>query len=174
MHFLKKYYDEVVRRDLINKFPYTNINKLPKIVSVKLSFNFKKYDVNSCVSSLTALKGFGGSYGGRLKPNSSQISVVVRQGEPISCSVTLRKKKLSRFLELVLNNLMFKDLKVSVTEQKKGCVMFFKITNILLFQEFEENYQFFKDVAPLNVWVYTTGVSKEELKFLSHSYKIDS
>ena len=46
MNFLNKYSENVVKYDLINKFQYKRVNKLPILKFVILTFNFKKFDMN--------------------------------------------------------------------------------------------------------------------------------
>ena len=52
MNFLNKYSENVVKYDLINKFQYKMVNKLPIIKFVTLTFNFKKFDISIILKKL--------------------------------------------------------------------------------------------------------------------------
>ena len=56
MNFLKNYNENVVEYDLINKFNYKILNKIPKLKSITLTFKLKKSDTKTLISSLAALK----------------------------------------------------------------------------------------------------------------------
>ncbi len=169
MNFFKNYNENVVEYDLINKFNYKTLNKIPKLKSITLTFKLKKNDTKTLISSLAALKLLS-----QQKPtlNCSKISNVsfnIRKGQPVGCKVNLKKKILRQFLNLLINNLS--GLKNSINHNKTNSFSF-KISNILVFHNLEKNYQFFKSLSDLNITITTINCKNNELGFLLKANKL--
>lgn len=174
MCFLKKFYFNILQYEFINKFNYSNINKLPKLKAIYLTFDFKKYELKTLVDNLMALELLSSVNGFLIPSKVSKISLKVRKGTPVGCKVILRKKKLLSFLYKLLNTVSMINLnKSSISiQKKKGFKFSFRISNVLLFSELEENYSFFKKISGLNVVFITNSGSKKEIIYLLNSYKI--
>lgn len=168
MDFLNKYYKTVVKYDFINKFHYKLINKLPIIKSVTLSFNFKKFDIKLLISALTALELLTLNKGILIKSKVSNVSLKVRKGQPVGCKITLRKHQMNQFLFKILNKII-----INQTFKNKELINVFsiKLENILIFEEFEKNYRFFKNLSNLNITIKTTACNLKEFIFLITSFK---
>lgn len=174
MGFLKKYYTNVLQYEFVNKFNYSNINKLPKFSAIFLTFDLKKHDIKTLVDNLMALELLSSVNGFLIPSKVSKISVKIRKGTPVGCKVILRKKKLFKFLYKLLNTVVMSGLKknsISI-QNKKGFKFSFKISNVLLFSDLEENYSFFKKISGLNVVFVTNSNSKKEILYLLNSCKI--
>jgi len=169
MHFLEEYSKHVVKYDLINKFQYKLITKIPTLHFITLSFNLQRWNFKLLLSALAALELITLQKSILTKSKFSNISLKIRKGQPIGCKVTLRKIKMNSFLFNVLNkklnNLTFKN-------SKKNNLISLKINNILIFEELEQNYQFFKNLSNLNINIKTTNCSIKEFIFLTNSYKL--
>ena len=98
MVFLKEYYSNILQYEFINKFSYSNINKLPKFKSIFLTFDLKKHDLKTLIDNLIALELLSSVNGFLIPSKVSKISLKIRKGTPVGCKVILRKKKLFRFL----------------------------------------------------------------------------
>ena len=174
MVFLKEYYSNILQYEFINKFSYSNINKLPKFKSIFLTFDLKKHDLKTLIDNLIALELLSSVNGFLIPSKVSKISLKIRKGTPVGCKVILRKKKLFRFLYKLLNTVVISGLNnntISI-QKKKGFKFSFKISNVLLFSELEENYSFFKKISGLNIVFITNSSSKKEILYLLNSYKI--
>ena len=168
MHFLNKYTNNVVKYDLINKFQYKMVNKLPSIKFVTLNFNFKKFDIRLLVSSLSALELITLNKGVLVKSKISNVSLKIRKGQPIGCKITLRSNKMDQFLFKILN----KTVTINILKKKNSINLFsIKLNNILMFKELEQNYRFFKNLSHLNLSIKTTDCTFEEFGFLITSFK---
>ena len=169
MHFLTKYSEKVVIYDLINKFQYKIINKLPKLQLVSLSFNFKKFDAKLLISALASLELLTLNKSVLTKSKVSNVSLKIRKGQPIGCKITLRKHTMNKFLFKILNKLI-----LNKTFKKNTSVNMFsiKLNNMLVFKELEQNYQYFKNLSDLSINIKTTKCTFEEFLFLMVSFKL--
>ena len=172
MKFLKNYSKSIVKYDLINKFTYKKISNIPKLEKIILNFTFKKYEFKSLLSSLVALELLTFQRPTVTKSKVSNISLKVRKGNPIGCKLTLRKNNMFNFFFKLLNE-FFKTTGKKVSSKKQKNKSFsFMIKNILIFDELEKNYRFFKNLSNLNVTLVTNSRNTNSLLFLLKSYKI--
>lgn len=169
MNFLKNYNENVVEYDLINKFNYKILNKIPKLKSITLTFKLKKSDTKTLISSLAALKLLSQQNPTLNCSKVSNISFNIRKGQPVGCKVNLKKKILRQFLNLLINDLS--GLKKSINRNETS-IFSFKISNILVFHHLEKNYQFFKNLSDLNITVTTINCKNNELGFLLKANKL--
>lgn len=170
MFIFNQYKEDIVKYDLINKFHYKNTLKIPKLTSIILNFNLNKWDTKSLILLLSSLKLITLQ---NPKITTSKISNVVfkiRKGQPIGCKLTLRSMQMNKFLFKILNKLVpkFKIHKTNI----KTSMFSFTLKNVLLFNELEQNYQFFKTMPNLTVHVKFTECSFKELICLLKSYKL--
>lgn len=170
-NIFKNYHENVVKYDLVNKFNYKNIKQLPKLKSITLTFKLKTHNVKELISSLAAIKIISYQHPSLTLSKVSNVSFNVRKGQPVGCKVTLRKKKLRLFLNLIINNTPVIKKKINY---KNNFLFSFKISNILTFNKLEKNYQFFKNLNGLDISIVTTETTYENFLFLLKSYKIEA
>lgn len=171
MDFLKHYHENVVRYDLINKFFYKNVDNTPKLKFVSLYFNFKRYELKSLISALVALELISSQKGSLVKSKSANISLRIRKGHPTSCRVILRKKKMNQVLSKILNKIIISN-RIPVRNFMKINTISFTIKNVLIFEELEKNYRFFRHLDFLRVDIVTTAKNHSEFITLLKAYKI--
>lgn len=168
-NMLQKYKKLIVKYDFINKFHYNRLTKIPKLKFIILQFKLKKYDVNSLISALSALQLLTLQKGILTTSKISNVSLKIRKGQPIGCKVILRKNIMNEFLLILINkiisNYKFKTYKIYN-------LFSINLKNILIFNELEQNYQFFKNVSDLNIHIGTTSCNLKEFKFLIKSFKL--
>ena len=169
MHLLYNYNENIVKYDLINKFNYKYLSKIPKFKSLTLSFKLKRYDIKNLISGLAALEILTLQKPVLSYSKISTISLKIRKGQPVGCKITLRQKNFKRFLYLLINNLSLTQNKIENT--KKNVSGSLTIRNILVFDILEKNYQFFKNLSDLNINLTTTDCNNKELIFLLKSNK---
>lgn len=171
MYFFENYNYNIVKYDLINKFHYKELVKIPKLQAIVLQFNLKKYDLKLLVISLAALELITAQKGFLTKSKTASVSFKIRKGQPVGCKITLRKNKMFEFFFKLLNQISIErkinNIKVSTLK-----AFSFKIPSILIFNELEKNYQFFKNLKNLNVTIIMSNKSKEDFFFLLQTYKI--
>jgi len=176
MNYLKNYYNNIVKYDLINKFQYKNVNKLPSIHTVILSFNYKNPKLKQLISSLIALELITAQKPIFIKSNVPIITLKIRKGNPVGCKITLRNYSLNNFLSKLMNEI-FCDPKLIRSHKKLNHKNFLpvftlKLKNNLNFKVLETHYQIFKDLSNLNIVLITNSTNFSEFLFLLKSYKI--
>ena len=155
------YYQQIVSRDMIIKYNYNNIMELPSFNKIVINTTSKIYVVDKkyMISALSALEMITGQ---KLVVNQAKKSIAtfkLRKGQPIGCKVTLRNSILYNFLYklaiIILPRIRdFNGLPTqSINSVGNSSIA---ITNIMLFPELENYYEFFENVRAFNI---TFGVS---------------
>jgi large subunit ribosomal protein L5 len=102
---LRKQYDEVVRKALVEKFGYTNPMAVPKLTKIVLNMGVgeasqDKKKIEGAVENMAAIAG--------QKPNITKSTKAIanfklRENQMVGCSVTLRKTRMYEFLDRLVN-----------------------------------------------------------------------
>lgn len=150
------YYKQVVCRDLILKYNYNNVMELPSIKKIVINTTSKIYvaDKKYMIPALTALEMITGQ---KLIINKSKKSIAtfkIRKGQPIGCKVTLRNPILYSFLYKFIIMILprsrdFNGLLRQSINNSGHCSI--SITNVMLFPELENYYEFFETIRAFNV-----------------------
>ena len=98
MHYLTNYYTKTLKYELINKFYYTKLNKIPKIKKIILNFNCNSDEFKPISTSLLALELLVYQKGFLNTAKKTNLFLKIRKGSPVGCKVTLRKTLLLQFL----------------------------------------------------------------------------
>ena len=167
MFFLNQYEQKVVKYDLINKFKYNTVDEIPILASISLNFRLKRFNVKNLISAISSLKVLTSQNSIFLKSQVPNIVLKIRKGHPIGCKVTLRKNLMNKFLFKLSNKMLLKS-KTEITNN----TIHIKINNILIFTELEKNYQFFKNLTDLHIYIKTTKCQLNEFLFLTNAYKL--
>ena len=168
MKIFKTYNKNLVNFDLVNKFSYKSVNKIPKIDSIIINLSLKKNDFKLLIVYLSALKLITKQKGTVILAKKSNIVLKVRKGTPIGCKLTLRKKKMFEFYFKLINKNLLALNKDKITKK----VFSFQIKDIFTFEELESNYQFFNSLKFFNINIKTKSNCKKQNKFLLYSFKI--
>lgn len=169
MHFLNNYTESIVKYDLINKFNYRNLNKIPKLEFLTLTFKLQKYDIKTLISASSAIEIITSQKSVLNYSKVSNVSLKIRKGQPVGCKATLRKQNLNYFLYVLINTVP--PIKNDIRIQKNVQLFSISINNILIFKNLENNYPFFKKLSNLNVNL-TTNCDHKELLFILKSNKL--
>ncbi len=102
---LRKHYDDVVRKNLVEKFGYENPMQVPKLTKIVINMGVgeasqDKKKIEGAVENLTAIAG--------QKPNITRSRKAIanfklRENQMVGCSVTLRKSRMYEFLDRLVN-----------------------------------------------------------------------
>ena len=92
---------KIIKHDLINKFNYTNIQKIPKIQKLTLNFGCKNFNIQKFATTLLALEIIASKKGGLTIAKKANILLKIQKGQPAGCKVTLRKKDIHSFLNKI-------------------------------------------------------------------------
>lgn len=179
MHFFEYYFQTIIKYDLINKFQYFNIKKLPRLKKIVLNFNFKSSDVKRLALAMVALELITLQKGTLTFTKRSNILLKLKKGEPIGCKIVLKNKNMYLFLFKILNEILpkiknFQGLvfKINKNNNLKINTVSLKLKNILNFLELEKNYYIFQNLSFLNVTFVTNQTNINEFIFLFRSFKI--
>ena len=92
--FYKNYINKIVNYDLLNKFEFKSIHKLPVLVEIILKFDFNRYDYDLLIRSLMILELLSEKNSIIIKSKKSNLTLKIKKGLPVGCKVILKKKKL--------------------------------------------------------------------------------
>ena len=94
MNSLEYYYKTIIKYDLINKFSYSNIKKIPELKKIVLNFGCKSSEIKELATSLLALELIINTNTPIFLTKSKQPNVLlkIRKGAPVGCKVILKKK----------------------------------------------------------------------------------
>ena len=56
MHFLEYYYNNIIKKDLINRFNYKSVKKIPKLEKITVNFGCKSFELKKLASSILSLQ----------------------------------------------------------------------------------------------------------------------
>lgn len=175
IHFFNYFYYKNLKFDLINKFQYSNLKKLPELKKIVLNSNCKTTELKTLAKSLLAL-GIVTNQHGRLtisrRPN---MSLKIREGSPIGCKVILNKSSMLDFIFKISNEVFpktknFDGILIRKKVEKRACSFILK--DVLNFTELSENYYLFNNLSHFNVSFITKVTCKKEMLFILKSLQI--
>jgi large subunit ribosomal protein L5 len=158
MHYLSYYYNKTLKYELINKFHYHKLTKLPKIKKIILNFNYKTDEIKSISASLLALELLAFQKGVFNTTNKTNLFIKMRKGSPIGCRVTLRKKLLLQFLVKIYMEVFpkIKNFDGLVIKKKNNKHLSFLIQNVFKSSNLEDHYYLFNNLPNFNITVILT------------------
>lgn len=168
MRFLNQYNKQIVKYDLINKFNYKTVLTIPELEYIILNFNLKKSDTKLLISLLSSLKLISLKNPKITTSKTSNIVFKIRKGQPVGCQLTLRNFTMYKFLLRLIN----KTVPFKKTYKVTNSLYSLTLKNILIFNELEQNYQFFKNLPNLNVYIKFKHCTVKEFCYLLKSYKL--
>ena len=111
-----KFYTKTLKFDLINKFHYINLKKLPKLKKVILNFSCKTTDINILVKHLLVIELITNQKGVLTLSKHPILSLQIKKGEPTGCKLTLRKTNMLNFLSKSVNKIYPEIIGLTVTK----------------------------------------------------------
>ena len=171
---IKKYYLNVIVRDLINKFEYRTLTKIPKIKKIILNFGDYQMGLKELASALLALELITNQKGFLTISSKSNVMLKIRKGSPVGCSVILTGDSMYSFI-FKLTFEVFPSLKdfspIKVSKKLKVDSFSFSLKDLTGFKELSKQFYFFSMLPPLNVVCLTNTSTKAELTYLLKSFK---
>ncbi|WP_319408476.1 50S ribosomal protein L5 [uncultured Desulfosarcina sp.] len=169
MSQLKTYYDETVVPKLKEKFNYTNPMQIPKIQKIVINMGLGEaiHNIKIIDSAVEELKLISGQQPVVTRAKKSIASFKLREGMPIGCMVTLRKKRMYDFLDKLVNVALprVRDFRGISGKAFDGAGNYsLGVKEQLIFPEIE--YDKIDKIKGLNVSIVTTAKSNEEGKEL--------
>jgi large subunit ribosomal protein L5 len=175
MYFFESYYNNILKYDLINKFQYTKLKKIPKIHKIILNIRFKKSTVKQLSATLLALELITNKKGKFVTAKKPNLFLKIRKGFPIGCKITLTKKLMYNFLTKLITEIFPKfkaSLQINKKKTKYDYIISYHLKNNLLFVELEQNYNFFYNIlTDLKITILSYKTSQNEFLYLINSFK---
>lgn len=162
---LKEYYDKEVVSKLTETFKYKNVLEVPKLVKVVLNIglgeainNIKLLD--AAKAELTLIAGQAPVI---TRAKKSIAAFKLREGMPIGCMVTLRRKRMYDFYEKLVNVSLprvrdFRGLSPKSFDGKGNYTL--GIKEQIIFPEIE--FDKIETIMGMNITVVTTAKNNEE------------
>lgn len=173
MHFIKYYYTKIIKYDFINKFNYTNSNKLPKLKKIILNFGCQNFTIQKFAIILLALELIGTKKGSITLNKHANVFLKIQKGSPSGCRVILTKNDMYAFLSKLLVEILpkIKDvsgLKLKVVDHTFSYAF---SSNSIILAELQEYYPLFNNLPLLTLTVISTAKNEKELMFLIKSFQ---
>jgi large subunit ribosomal protein L5 len=178
MSQLKTFYNETVVPKLKEKFNYTNPMQIPKIDKIVINMGLGEaiHNIKIIDSAVEELKQISGQQPVVTRAKKSIASFKLREGMPIGCMVTLRKKRMYDFLNKLVNVALprVRDFRGISGKAFDGAGNYsLGVKEQLIFPEIE--YDKIDKIKGLNVSIVTTAKSNEEgrelLKLMGMPFK---
>ncbi len=174
MHNLSYLSNIILKYDLINKFSYKNIKKIPKLEKIILNFGCRTSEIRRLASSLLALELISNQKGVITTAKKANILLKVRKGNPTGCKVTLRKNNMLNFFSKITTEILprMKNFDGFIIKQRFNEDAFScELQDTFSFSELEEHYYLFNNLPKLKITFVTRCKNKKELIFLLKSFQ---
>jgi len=178
MSQFKTFYDETVVPKLKEEFNYTNTMQIPKIEKIVINMGLGEaiHNIKIIDSAVEELKQISGQQPVVTRAKKSIASFKLREGMPIGCMVTLRKKRMYDFLNKLVNVALprVRDFRGISGKAFDGAGNYsLGVKEQLIFPEIE--YDKIDKIKGLNVSIVTTAKTNEEgrelLKLMGMPFK---
>ncbi|MDB4303618.1 50S ribosomal protein L5 [Desulfosarcina sp.] len=169
MSQLKTYYTETVVPELKEKFNYSNPMQIPKIEKIVINMGLGEaiHNIKIIDSAVEELKIISGQQPVVTRAKKSIASFKLREGMPIGCMVTLRKKRMYDFLNKLVNVALprVRDFRGISGKAFDGAGNYsLGVKEQLIFPEID--YDKIDKIKGLNISIVTSAKSNEEGKEL--------
>jgi len=169
MSQLKTYYTETVVPELKEKFNYSNPMQIPKIEKIVINMGLGEaiHNIKIIDSAVQELKIISGQQPVVTRAKKSIASFKLREGMPIGCMVTLRKKRMYDFLNKLVNVALprVRDFRGISGKAFDGAGNYsLGVKEQLIFPEID--YDKIDKIKGLNISIVTSAKSNEEGKEL--------
>lgn len=175
MQFIENYQIKPLKNELINKFTYNNTKKIPKLDKIILNFGCNTTNMKSLASSLLTLEILTQQKGILNCSKKANITLKIRKGNPVGCSVILRKKQMCQFLHKIQIELIPRLKSFEGFNYKNKYLsnsFLFSLRDIFAFNGLDNNYYLFSNLTNLNIAFVTNSKTNKELFFILESLKL--
>ena len=169
MSQLKEYYTETVVPKLKETFNYTNPMQIPKIEKITINMGLGEaiHNIKIIDSAVDELRQISGQQPVVTRAKKSIAAFKLREGMPIGCMVTLRKKRMYDFLNKLINVALprVRDFRGISGKAFDGAGNYsLGIKEQLIFPEID--YDKIDKIKGLNITIVTTAKTNTEGKEL--------
>ena len=162
---LKLFYQNNLKYDIINKFCYFSISKIPKLKKLILIFNsenFNSFLVKSillkfiCKKNVNSFKNL----------NKSNILVKIKKGHPIQYYMVLKNNCLENFLETLFKNPRHFSILVNSLSS-----LAIHIKNFYLFKKLEKLFNIINNLRNIKINLIFYNQRKQEIQYIVKNFK---
>ena len=166
---LKAYYQDTVRKELLDEFGYRSTMQIPRVEKIVISMGVGDAVQNKKVldAAVTELSAIAGQKAVKTKAKRSIANFKLREGMEIGAKVTLRGARMYEFLDRLVNISLprVKDFRGVNPNAFDGHGNYsIGVTEQIIFPEID--YDRIERVTGLNIVVATTAESDAEAKSL--------
>ena len=175
MNYIENYFNNVVKYDLVNKFYYTELDKIPIICEIAVVFRFKELNVKQLSTMLLALELITSKKGQFLVARKGNLFLKIRKGSPVGCKVILRKKEMYDQLLKLVNEVFLKIkvlLKINKNKTKNDNIISYSLNDNSLLVEIGQNYNLFNGIlTDITITIMGKKINQKGFFFLIESLK---
>lgn len=169
MSQLKAFYEETVAPQLKEQFDYVNPMQIPRIEKIVINMGLGEaiHNIKIIDSAVEELKQISGQQPVVTRAKKSIAAFKLREGMPIGCMVTLRKKRMYDFLNKLINVALprVRDFRGISGKAFDGAGNYsLGVKEQLIFPEID--YDKIDKIKGLNISIVTTAKTNEEGKAL--------
>ena len=174
MNFVKTLENKIIKHDLINKYRYKNINELPKLKKIILSFSCTSFTIQKFATTILALEIIASKKSSLTTSKSANVFLKIQKGQPSGCKVVLKPQYIYQFLEKLILEILpninsFSGFKVQTKVSTLSLKLF---SRELLLKELENQYPLFDNLPVLDIHIITTAKNAKECLFVVKTFKI--
>jgi large subunit ribosomal protein L5 len=166
---LRTFYDEVVRKKMVEQFGYKNPMQVPGIdkIVINMGVGEAAADRKKVESAAADLSLIAGQKPVITKARKSIANFKLRDGQPIGCKVTLRKARMYEFVDRLINIALprvrdFRGLNPKSFDGRGNCTI--GIKEHIVFPEID--YDKAAEIWGMDIVVCTTAKTDDEARAL--------
>lgn len=171
------YYNSIIAQDLLLKNNYKNISELPKFDKIVINTTSKFYvtDRKNLIPILLALELITGQKAKFTCAKKSIAPFKIRENQILGCKITLRRKRLYNFLNILVSIVLprFRDFsgitKKSFDNSNNISIGF---TNLFLFPQIENYFEYFENIRGINITFCTKSGKKTFNQLVYTAYQL--
>jgi len=172
---LKKEYNDVVRKQLTEKFGYKNPMAIPKLTKIVINMGVgeasqDKKKIEGAVENLTAIAGQKPVI---TKSRKAIANFKLRENQIVGCTVTLRATRMYEFLDRLVNIAMprIRDFRGVNAKSFDGAGNYnMGLKEQMVFPEI--NYDKIDKVRGMNITICTTAKTDDEARALLEAFQV--
>ena len=169
MSRLKEKYEKEIMPAMMKEFGYKSIMAVPRLEKVVLNMGLGEaiFNIKVLDKGVEELSLIAGQKAVITKARRSIAGFKLREGMPIGCMVTLRRKRMFEFLDKLFNVALprvrdFRGISNNIFDGRANCTI--GIKEHIIFPEID--YDNIDKIKGLNISIVTTGKTNEEGFFL--------
>ena len=174
MNRLEKFYKEEIVPSMVKKFKYTSPMAVPKITKITINMGVgeavdNKKAMTNAVSELTLISGQKPVV---TKARKSIAGFKIREGWPIGCKVTLRRKRMYEFLDKIIAVVMprSRDFRGLSTKSFDGSGNYsFGVKEQIIFPEID--FDKIEGIHGMDITITTSALSDDEAKYMLELFR---